>query len=106
MTDNHYATNTAGERDMFKVVMMLAQGLILPFLIWLGVQMVEQRESIARLEERLSNQSELASDRYTAAQAAADRRTQASVDQTQSRDIGRLESQVEAIREQIRSLVP
>jgi hypothetical protein len=106
VSDNHYATNTAGERDMFKVVMMITQGFILPFLIWLGVQMVEQRESMARLEERISNQATLAVDRYTASEAAANWRTQAGVDQTQTRDIERLEVQMRNIQEQLRGMTP
>lgn len=103
-TDRHLSTNVAGERDMFKVVMMLTQGLILPFLVWLGVQMVEQRESIARLEVRLENQTAVSADRYTATQAAADRRTQANIDATQNRDIGRLEEQVTSLRRQLDGL--
>lgn len=104
MTDNSLTQNSLGNRDLFKVVMIVMQGLILPGVFWVVMQLIEQGEAIVRLEERLTNQASQVAGQYTDLQAEADWRNQTTIDTMQNRKVERLQEQLNSISLELRSL--
>ena len=104
MNNQNLTTNSNGERDLFKIVMGILQTIIAGGLMWMATTQVNLLQTVARLEAQLEERRESIQDRYTASQAAADRRTQAALDATQTRDIGRHQAQIVSILERLRVL--
>lgn len=102
--DNHMLTNSAGQFDMFKWVMSVAQAILVAGLFFIGQTLFDVNDRLARLEERSAMTSAQASDRYTASMAAADWRTQREITLRTEANLSRLDTQIDNLKDRVREL--
>ncbi len=95
---------TTKQGDGYRMIMGVLQAITCAALIWVATTIVETQVAVEGLRIEILNLKARTSNRYTAATAAADRRTQTAIDERQTQIIARIQAQLDILARDLREI--